>query len=382
MKFKKALASAGICTVSAIIVLIVYKLLGTGSEDFLPVVSRLSSEQLSEIGYGEKETLDLWDETFSETSVSNEEISETAAEVVFPLDINSASAEELILIKGIGESTANNIISYRENHGCFYSLEELLNVNGIGKKKLETLKNFIYIDETLTSAAQTVSERESTETCSAETDTVSEIPEKAAAAESFPDETEEEYEEDTELTEDFDDRYFTETETTVFTEKEYCPDFPLELNTAAVGDLICIDGIGETLAQRIVEYAVTNGFYEVEELLNISGIGEKKLESIAPFVYADSSALPPREEYTDMYTEPVLLGTAPIYAETPQVYSINVNTASKADFMQLPGIDETTAENLVRLREDISGFEKIEELIFAEGMTTDKLAAILDYVFL
>ena len=50
--------------------------------------------------------------------------------------------------------------------------------------------------------------------------------------------------------------------------------------------------------------------------------------------------------------------------------------------MQLPGIDETIAENLIQLREDISGFLKIEEMIYADGMTTDKIEMIRAYVYL
>ena len=48
--------------------------------------------------------------------------------------------------------------------------------------------------------------------------------------------------------------------------------------------------------------------------------------------------------------------------------------------MLLPDIDEETAENIIELRELIGGFTNVYELLYAEGMTENKLAGILDYV--
>lgn len=51
-----------------------------------------------------------------------------------PLDLNAATAEELDRLPGIGEVLAGRIIQYRTANGPFQSLEELLNVEGIGEK--------------------------------------------------------------------------------------------------------------------------------------------------------------------------------------------------------------------------------------------------------
>ena len=62
------------------------------------------------------------------------------------ININTASRSELMEIPGIGESKADRIISYRENHGRFGSVEEIRNVSGIGSGIYEGLKDYITVE--------------------------------------------------------------------------------------------------------------------------------------------------------------------------------------------------------------------------------------------
>lgn len=58
-------------------------------------------------------------------------------------------------------------------------------------------------------------------------------------------------------------------------------DVRIDINSADVDMLVSLPGIGETLAQRIVEYREQNGpFVTVDALLQVQGIGQKKLEAI------------------------------------------------------------------------------------------------------
>lgn len=63
-----------------------------------------------------------------------------------PIGINSAGAEDLKAIAGIGDELAGRIISYRESNGRFKSLDELDYVEGIGKKKLANIKKSANLD--------------------------------------------------------------------------------------------------------------------------------------------------------------------------------------------------------------------------------------------
>lgn len=53
------------------------------------------------------------------------------------VDINHASIDELQALKGVGEKTAQNIVDYRKENGCFKDLKEIILVKGIGLKTFE-----------------------------------------------------------------------------------------------------------------------------------------------------------------------------------------------------------------------------------------------------
>lgn len=61
------------------------------------------------------------------------------------ININTATSAELQTITGIGPSTSEKIISYREEHGQFKKIEEIMNVSGIGEKTFAKFKSKITV---------------------------------------------------------------------------------------------------------------------------------------------------------------------------------------------------------------------------------------------
>lgn len=59
--------------------------------------------------------------------------------------INHATAEEIQTLNGIGPKKAETIIAYREENGPFHTIEDLLNVSGIGEKTLENIRDQITV---------------------------------------------------------------------------------------------------------------------------------------------------------------------------------------------------------------------------------------------
>ncbi len=63
--------------------------------------------------------------------------------LVGSVNVNTATVEELQLLPGIGESRARALIAEREQRGGFESVEELLEVRGIGQASLERMRPFV-----------------------------------------------------------------------------------------------------------------------------------------------------------------------------------------------------------------------------------------------
>ena len=70
-----------------------------------------------------------------------------------------------------------------------------------------------------------------------------------------------------------------------FADAKPAPAGKINLNTASAQQLTAIPGIGDKLAARIVEYRQKNGsFKNVQELMNVRGVGEKSLGKLEPFL--------------------------------------------------------------------------------------------------
>jgi competence protein ComEA len=62
------------------------------------------------------------------------------------ININTATAEQLVHLPGIGKKTADAIIEYRTKNGNFKAVEDIAKVKGIGPKKLEKMKSYLVLE--------------------------------------------------------------------------------------------------------------------------------------------------------------------------------------------------------------------------------------------
>ena len=81
----------------------------------------------------------------SSTIISNSETDNEENSKEVKVNINTANKEKLETLPGIGETTAQKIIDYRESNGKFNSIEDIKNVSGIGDAKFNSLKDKITV---------------------------------------------------------------------------------------------------------------------------------------------------------------------------------------------------------------------------------------------
>jgi competence ComEA-like helix-hairpin-helix protein len=62
-----------------------------------------------------------------------------------PIDLNTAAAEQLQQVPGIGPSTAKAIVNFRKKSGPFRKIEDLLAIKGVSKARLEKMRPYLTI---------------------------------------------------------------------------------------------------------------------------------------------------------------------------------------------------------------------------------------------
>ena len=146
----------------------------------------------------------------------------------------------------------------------------------------------------------------------------------------------------------------------------------VNINTASCEILQTLDGIGEKKARAIVDYRTEHGlFRNVDELINVKGIGLTTLESIR-----DDIAVVDGVIHTDE-------SSAELPQEVPETEvevdkSININTASSEMLQTLKGIGETKAQAIIDYRTEHGPFQSVDELINVKGIGLTTLENIRD----
>jgi competence protein ComEA len=62
------------------------------------------------------------------------------------IDLNRATLEQLETIPGVGPALAQRILDFREEHGPFRRVEDLLKVKGIGEKSFQKMQSYVVVE--------------------------------------------------------------------------------------------------------------------------------------------------------------------------------------------------------------------------------------------
>jgi len=151
---------------------------------------------------------------------------EIETDYIQTFDLNTATYDELLTVKGIGPKKATDIIEYRKGKS-FTSVEQLTEIKGIGKKTLEKLSPFFFV-----------------------------------------------------VKDDKPTFFVVSTDSQPTKQKDLPMNQKIDILTASQSELLKLNGIGEVKAKAIIEYRETHTISTFEDLLNIKGIGPKILEKI------------------------------------------------------------------------------------------------------
>lgn len=330
--------------------------------------------------------------------------SDVSAEKPLLININTATSEQLQTLPGIGEAKAAAIIDYRDTHGGFFYVSELLNVSGIGEETYENIRDFITVGDV--PPRETPPQSSSSTSAGAPAQPPAEIPiinintasveelqklpgigsAKAMAIVQYRSVFGDYYDiNELKNVSGIGESVFEGIRDYITVgavsprpveDDPQIPDTPEEiyvnLNTATLSELCKIPGIGKAKAQAIIEYREDNGwFYDVEELKNVSGIGDKLFESIQEYIYVEFRERPINDEPVD----------EPPQNQPPEPsYPINLNTATLEELCTLPGISEVKAEAIIQFRIDHGGFNDIRELQHIDGIGLETIQKLRDFI--
>jgi competence protein ComEA len=146
----------------------------------------------------------------------------------------------------------------------------------------------------------------------------------------------------------------------------------IDLNTATLAKLEALKGVGPSLAEKII---AARPFKSVDDLKNVSGIGQAKFDDLKDLVTVKAAAATKTAETTTKTkakAETVVKGSE----KTVAGEIVNLNTADKATIENLPGIGSAMADNIIAARP----FKNIDDLKNVKGIGQAKFDKLKDLV--
>lgn len=134
--------TAGIAVISTVKMRNVYESSNTDTSQnqiINPVTSTVDVSQTTKTA--------LQSKTKTKSLLSIQTSAQEVTVVHFPVEINEVTLDELLAIKGIGDSLANKILGFRDSIGTIYNMDQLLQIDGIGQSTLALLKKHLYVSD-------------------------------------------------------------------------------------------------------------------------------------------------------------------------------------------------------------------------------------------
>jgi competence protein ComEA len=159
----------------------------------------------------------------------------------------------------------------------------------------------------------------------------------------------------------------------------------LDLNRANKAELRLIPGIGDALAQRIVDHRAHNGsFKTIDELRKVHGIGPKTLDRLRHCLFVTQEESFAASDETEPMTPASKTKSSPRTATASKKASeltepINVNHASQTDLQKLPGIGPKLSQRILDQRAK-AAFKSVDDLRRVPGIGPKTLEKLRPHV--
>ncbi|XP_067418612.1 endonuclease/exonuclease/phosphatase family domain-containing protein 1 [Emydura macquarii macquarii] len=146
----------------------------------------------------------------------------------------------------------------------------------------------------------------------------------------------------------------------------------LNINSATEEELMTLPGISRPVARSIVEYReYIGGFKKVEDLALVSGVGAARLEQVKFEICVSSKGSSAQQSPSSLRKD----------AEAAAAAKLNINTATPAQLLSLPGVTEGLAQRIVCCRAEHGPFRSLEELVKLDCVSSSFLDKLRPRLF-
>ncbi len=295
--------------------------------------------------------------------------------------INSATRDDFMAVKGIGESKASAIVDYREAIGGFKSIYQLKDLSAISDKLFDAILEYFYeSDDTAAEPSVTTVTEDTSEMV---TTTVAEITMGGASGGSTSAEaTSELATSDIATTTTSEATTVTTTEatteptTTKATTAEVTTTKTTTTNATTTESTVTTEvTTGETRSATTTAEVTTTKATTTESTATQSTTNGTTTTEKATSEQTTTATLP-------SHTATTVTNQSVYFPSEPQMYSVDINTASASEIASALMIDSSLASEIVSLRDTIGYFSTTAELTMCASMTNEVLERISNYVII